>query len=99
MPKITIKFHKELAQKWQFPQRIDSLGVLGCPSARNSGTGKPEEQKCCEAKCHAFQAKFWSVFVNYALQFSPQLANFYKKILKSQLFLHQQNLPPKFSIV
>lgn len=32
MPKIAIKSHKELAQMWQSPKRIYSLGVLGCPS-------------------------------------------------------------------
>jgi hypothetical protein len=61
--------------------------------------GQVRNTKMLRAKCRALQPKSEEEFVNYALQFSHQLANFYEKILKSQLFLHQQNLPRQLSIV
>jgi hypothetical protein len=61
--------------------------------------GQARNAKMLRAKCRALQPKSEDELVNYALQFNPRLANFYKKILKLRLFLHQQNLPRQFSIV
>jgi hypothetical protein len=38
------KLRKSLLVKWHIPQRIFSLGVLGCPFTKRSGTtGKPDD--------------------------------------------------------